>query len=148
MSDLRESEKKSASRHTWLFLLEITFAIALFAVAASVMLGVFTTAAKKQDTAECMHVSNVELQNVVEIVRGSDSFLELNSNLNMNYELDKDISESNVTVVDLKDDYKIELSCLDHTGQLYYFQAKLLKDDMEIDVVNIDHYMRGGAYEK
>ena len=36
-----------------------------------------------------MHISNVELQNVVEIVRGSGSFLELNYSLNINYELDR-----------------------------------------------------------
>lgn len=90
---LNEAEKRSTSsgenRHVWVFLLEISLAIAVFAIAAAAVVTVLAAGKTKENRAEALHVVNTDVRNVEEIIRGADSPEALDAVLEQQYDTEE-----------------------------------------------------------
>jgi hypothetical protein len=157
MSENEKREKNTDTRHTWLFLLETTIALTIFALAAAVMLSVFVVSSKNQQEAEAIHISNTKLQNVVEVIRSAISMDDLNQLLVSEYGVDGNLeamptssssgTDSTVTIY-LDEDYVVVLSCDGADAGLYHFHASLEKKDEVIEEIDVDHYMKEASHAK
>ncbi|MBQ1901388.1 MAG: type II secretion system protein [Lachnospiraceae bacterium] len=152
MSEIDKREKNTDNRHTWLFLLETTVSLTIFALAAAVMLSVFVVSSKNQKEAEAIHMSNTKLQNVIEVIRSANSLDELNQMLVSEYGVDGSLeippstdssAKSDVVTIYMENKYLVKVECLGEDEGLYHFRTTLVNGKNDIEEVSIDHYMRG-----